>query len=112
MLDYIVFRERDQQVVFQSLKYQVKSPGNEILPQHLPQPVVPMLIQILVEDTQVPHLGVKHLGREICTPEYLCERLPVGTHYVSEPGVLVGVRHLASLGQGNDQDQPRDPVYY
>ena len=51
MLNYIIFREWDQQVIFQSFKHQVKSPGDEILPQHLSQPVIPILIQILVEDS-------------------------------------------------------------
>jgi hypothetical protein len=51
MLNYIIFREWDQQVIFQSFKYQVKSPRDEILPQHLSQPVIPILIQILVEDS-------------------------------------------------------------
>ena len=50
MLNYIVFRERYQQVIFQSFKHQVKSPGYEILPQHLSEPVIPILIEILVED--------------------------------------------------------------
>lgn len=84
----------------------MKSPGYEILPQHLSQPVIPILIEILVEDRKVPHLGVKYLWREICAPEYLLERLPVGTHYISEPGMLVGVRNLAAaLEEGNDQYQ-------
>ena len=89
----------------------MKSSGDEILPQHLSEPVISILIEVLVEDRKVPHLRVKYFRREICTPEDLLERLPVGTHYVPEPGMLVGVRNLSALGERNYEDQPRHTVY-